>query len=91
MISILEKKIVFRYLKTKKKDGFVNIISAFSFLGISLGVAVLIIVMSVMNGFRTELVNKIIGFNAHVIIQPKYDKINKENFKTKNLKLFRKI
>ena len=87
MISILEKKIVFRYLKTKKKDGFVNIISAFSFLGISLGVAVLIIVMSVMNGFRTELVNKIIGFNAHVIIQPQYDKINKENFKNEKLKI----
>ena len=87
MISILEKKIVFRYLKTKKKDGFVNIISAFSFLGISLGVAVLIIVMSVMNGFRSELINKIIGFNAHVIIQPQFNKIDKENFKNKKLKI----
>ena len=87
MISILEKKIVFRYLKTKKKDGFVNIISAFSFLGISLGVAVLIIVMSVMNGFRSELINKIIGFNAHVIIQPQFDKIDKENFKNEKLKI----
>ena len=87
MISILEKKIVFRYLKTKKKDGFVNIISVFSFLGISLGVAVLIIVMSVMNGFRSELINKIIGFNAHVIIQPQFDKIDKENFKNKKLKI----
>ena len=87
MISVLEKKIVFRYLKTKKKDGFVNIISAFSFLGISLGVAVLIIVMSVMNGFRSELINKIIGFNAHVIIQPQFDKIDKENFKNKKLKI----
>ena len=87
MISILEKKIVFRYLKTKKKDGFVNIISVFSFLGISLGVAVLIIVMSVMNGFRSELINKIIGFNAHVIIQPQFNKIDKENFKNKKLKI----
>ena len=69
MISQLEKKIAFRYLKTKKKDGFLNIISVFSFIGISLGVAVLIIVMSVMNGFRSELVNKIVGFNSHVIIQ----------------------
>ncbi len=69
MISHLEKKIAFRYLKTRKKDGFLNIISIFSFIGISLGVAVLIIVMSVMNGFRTELVNKIVGFNSHVIIQ----------------------
>ena len=69
MISQLEKKIAFRYLKTRKKDGFLNVISVFSFIGISLGVAVLIIVMSVMNGFRSELVNKIVGFNSHVIIQ----------------------
>ncbi len=69
MISKLEKKIAFRYLKTRKKDGFLNVISTFSFIGISLGVAVLIIVMSVMNGFRSELVNKIIGFNSHIIIQ----------------------
>ena len=70
MISQLEKKITFRYLNPKKKEGFLNIISTFSFIGISLGVAVLIIVMSVMNGFRTELVNKILGFNAHIIVQP---------------------
>ena len=69
MISKLEKKIAFRYLKTRKKDGFLNVISIFSFIGISLGVAVLIIVMSVMNGFRSELVNKIIGFNSHIVIQ----------------------
>ena len=69
MISKLEKKIAFRYLKTRKKDGFLNVISTFSFIGISLGVAVLIIVMSVMNGFRSELVNKIVGFNSHVVIQ----------------------
>ena len=69
LISQLERQIVFRYLKTKKKDGFLNIISIFSFIGISLGVAVLIIVMSVMNGFRTELVDKIVGFNSHIIIQ----------------------
>ena len=69
MISELEKQIAFRYLKTKKKDGFLNVISIFSFIGISLGVAVLIIVMSVMNGFRAELVNKIVGFNSHIIIQ----------------------
>ena len=73
MISTLEKEITFRYLKTRKKDGFLNIISIFSFIGISLGVAVLIIVMSVMNGFRTELINKIVGFNAHVTIKP-YEK-----------------
>ena len=73
MISELEKKITLRYLRTKKKEGFINIISAFSFAGISLGVAVLIIVMSVMNGFRTELINKIVGFNAHITVKP-YEK-----------------
>ena len=69
MISQLEKEVTLRFLKTRKNDGFLNIISIFSFIGISLGVAVLIIVMSVMNGFRTELINKIVGFNSHVIIQ----------------------
>ena len=73
MISTLEKEITFRFLKARKKDGFLNIISIFSFIGISLGVAVLIIVMSVMNGFRTELINKIVGFNSHATIKP-YDK-----------------
>lgn len=76
MISQLEKEITFRYLKTRKKDGFLNIISIFSFIGISLGVAVLIIVMSVMNGFRTELINKIVGFNAHVTVKPYGNSIN---------------
>ena len=87
MISTLEKEITFRYLKTRKKDGFLNIISIFSFIGISLGVAVLIIVMSVMNGFRSELINKIVGFNAHVTVEP-YETlidIKKLNNKTLNL------
>ena len=70
MISQLEKEITFRFLKTRKRDGFLNIISIFSFIGISLGVAVLIIVMSVMNGFRTELIDKIVGFNAHAVVKP---------------------
>ena len=87
MISKLEKEIAFRYLKTRKKDGFLNIISIFSFIGISLGVAVLIIVMSVMNGFRTELINKIVGFNAHVTIKPYDVSINSEKLKNNNLKL----
>ena len=69
MISNLEKEITFRYLKTRKKDGFLNIITIFSFIGISLGVAVLIIVMSVMNGFRSDLIKKINGFNSHATIQ----------------------
>ncbi len=69
MISQLEREVTFRFLRTRKNDGFLNIISIFSFIGISLGVAVLIIVMSVMNGFRTELITKIVGFNAHAVVQ----------------------
>ena len=80
MISTLEKEITFRFLKAKKKDGFLNVISIFSFIGIGLGVAVLIIVMSVMNGFRTELVNKIVGFNPHVTVKPYSEKTNLAKF-----------
>jgi len=90
LISALEKEIAFRYLKTRKKDGFLNIISIFSFIGISLGVAVLIIVMSVMNGFRTELINKIVGFNAHVTVKPYEKSINLEKLNDKNLKVISK-
>ena len=75
MISTLEKEVTFRFLKARKKDGFLNVISIFSFIGISLGVAVLIIVMSVMNGFRTELIDKIIGFNSHITVKPYENKI----------------
>ena len=90
MISTLEKTITFRYLKPKKKDGFLNIISIFSFIGISLGVSVLIIVMSVMNGFRTELVNKILGFNPHVIIKPYSHSITSSKISQIKLKNFSK-
>jgi len=86
LISTLEKEITFRYLKTRKKDGFLNIISIFSFIGISLGVAVLIIVMSVMNGFRTELINKIVGFNAHVTVKPYENSITAEQLNHNSLK-----
>jgi lipoprotein-releasing system permease protein len=79
LISTLEKEITFRFLKARKKDGFLNVISIFSFIGISLGVAVLIIVMSVLNGFRTELINKIVGFNAHITIKPYEKKIDIKN------------
>ena len=85
MISQLEKEITLRYLKTRKKDGFLNVISIFSFVGISLGVAVLIIVMSVMNGFRTELVERIVGFNAHVTIKPYEKAIDDSLFTNKDL------
>ena len=89
MISQLEKKITLRYLKPKKKGGFLNVISIFSFIGISLGVAVLIIVMSVMNGFRSELINKIVGFNAHVTVQP-YTSVDNTKLDTPILKTITK-
>ena len=85
MISTLEKEITFRFLKARKKDGFVNVISIFSFIGIGLGVAVLIIVMSVMNGFRSELIDKIVGFNAHITVSPYENKIEVEKLKHQNL------
>ena len=85
MISKIERTIAFRYLKPKKKEGFLKIISIFSFTGIALGVAILIIVMSVMNGFRTELINKILGFNPHIIVKPYDKKINKEDINNLNV------
>lgn len=90
MISTLEKEVTFRFLKARKKDGFLNVISIFSFIGISLGVAVLIIVMSVMNGFRTELVNKIVGFNSHITVQPYERAIEIKKIKNSSLKLISK-
>ena len=88
MFSKVERLISSRNLRPKKKEGFLKIISIFSFLGIMLGVAILIIVMSVMNGFKTELTNKIIGLNPHIVIQPngfnideKYISKIKNNFK----------
>ena len=83
MISTLEKEITLRFLKARKKDGFLNVISIFSFIGISLGVAVLIIVMSVMNGFRTELINKIVGFNSHVTVKPYSNSIDEDKINNK--------
>ncbi|MDC3125893.1 lipoprotein-releasing ABC transporter permease subunit [Candidatus Pelagibacter sp.] len=88
MISNLEKEITLRFLKARKNDGFLNVISIFSFIGISLGVAVLIIVMSVMNGFRTELINKIVGFNPHLTIKSYDQLIDKNKLESNNLKLF---
>jgi lipoprotein-releasing system permease protein len=59
-----------RYLRARRKEGFISVIAGFSFLGIMLGVATLIIVMAVMNGFRQELLEKILGLNGHLLIQP---------------------
>ena len=78
MFSTIEKLITVRNLRPKKKEGFLKVISIFSFLGIMLGVAILIIVMSVMNGFREELTQKILGFNSHISIKPYDVKINND-------------
>ena len=78
MFTTIEKLISSRNLRPKKKEGFLKIISIFSFLGIMLGVATLIIVMSVMNGFRTELTEKILGFNSHITIKPYSRNISEE-------------
>ena len=59
-----------RYLRSRRKEGFISVIAGFSFLGIMLGVATLIIVMAVMNGFRKELLDKILGLNGHLLVQP---------------------
>jgi lipoprotein-releasing system permease protein len=59
-----------RYLRARRREGFISVIAGFSFLGIMLGVATLIIVMAVMNGFRKELLDKILGLNGHILVQP---------------------
>ena len=84
MISKIENILAFRYLKPKKKEGFLKVISIFSFTGISLGVAILIIVMSVMNGFRSELIDKILGFNPHIIVKPYNKEIDNKKVKKLN-------
>ena len=76
MFSKLEFAIAFRYLKSKRKEGFISITAIFSLVGITIGVATLIIVMSVMNGFRYELVNRILGINSHLTIQKPESAIN---------------
>ena len=81
MCTTVEKLIALRNLRPKKKEGFLKVISMFSFIGIMLGVAILIIVMSVMNGFRTDLTNKILGFNPHLIIKPYNEKKISNSFK----------
>ena len=88
MFTKVERLISSRNLRPKRKEGFLKIISIFSFVGIMLGVAILIIVMSVMNGFKTDLTNKILGLNPHIVVEPNNFIINndyvtkiKENFK----------
>jgi lipoprotein-releasing system permease protein len=69
MFSLLERMIAYRYLRSPRQEGFISVIAGFSFVGIALGVATLIIVMSVMNGFRQELLGRIVGMNGHITLQ----------------------
>lgn len=94
MFSPFERMVAFRYLRPRRQEGFVSVITIFSLLGIMLGVATLIIVMSVMNGFRAELLGRILGLNGHISVYsrspdglPDYDQIEKKIAKTGNIKL----
>ena len=68
MFSPAERMVAFRYLRPRRSEGFISLIAAFAFLGITIGVATLIVVMSVMNGFRAELLSRVLGFNSHVVV-----------------------
>lgn len=68
--SGFERMVAWRYLRSRRKEAYISVIAGFSFIGIMLGVATLIIVMAVMNGFRTELISRILGINGHMIVQP---------------------
>ena len=68
IFNSFERMVAMRYLRARRQEGFVSVIAVFSLLGIALGVATLIVVMSVMNGFHVELLNKILGFNAHLTL-----------------------
>ncbi len=91
--SSFEWTIAWRYLRSRRRDGFISVIAGFSFLGIMLGVATLIVVMAVMNGFRQELMSKILGVNGHAFIQPygdaltDYDAIAKRVSAAKGVKI----
>ena len=90
MFTKAERLISIRNLRPKKKEGFLKIISIFSFLGIMLGVMVLIIVMSVMNGFKTDLTKKLLGLNPHIVIQPNSFEID-NNFVSRLKKDFKNV
>jgi len=68
--TAFEWMLALRYLRPRRKEAFISVIAVFSFLGIMLGVATLVVVMAVMNGFRAELLDKILGINGHLIVQP---------------------
>ena len=71
IFSETERTVAVRYIKSRRVEGFISISAWFSLIGITLGVATLIVVMSVMNGFRTELVDRILGINGHLIVYKK--------------------
>src|SRR5258708_9596866 len=82
VFSAFERMVAMRYLRARRQEGFISVIAGFSLLGIALGVATLIIVMSVMNGFRAELLGRILGLNGHITLYaraaaqiPDYDAI----------------
>ena len=94
MFSPFERMVAFRYLRPRRQEGFVSVIAIFSLLGIMLGVATLIIVMSVMNGFRAELLSRILGLNGHISVYaqgpdglPDYAEIEKKIRETGNVML----
>src|SRR5690606_30637514 len=68
--SHFERLVAWRYLRSRRKEAVVSVIASISFLGIMLGVATLIVVMAVMNGFRAELLTRILGVNGHIVVQP---------------------
>ncbi|AUG53050.1 lipoprotein-releasing ABC transporter permease subunit [Thalassospira marina] len=98
MFSPFERMVAFRYLRPRRQEGFVSVIAIFSLLGIMLGVATLIIVMSVMNGFRAELLSRILGLNGHISVYaqspdglPNYAEIEKKIVETGNVTLVNPI
>ena len=68
MCTKLERMIALRYLRSRRSEGFISVIAGFSFIGIALGVATLIVVMAVMNGFRAKITEKILGLSGHIYI-----------------------
>jgi lipoprotein-releasing system permease protein len=90
--TAFEWMLALRYLRPRRKEAFISVIAGFSFLGIMLGVATLVVVMAVMNGFRAELLDKILGINGHIIVQPiesdltDYDEVSKRIAKVPGVK-----
>jgi lipoprotein-releasing system permease protein len=86
IFSAFERLVAFRYLRARREEGFVSVIAGFSLLGIALGVATLIIVMSVMNGFRAELLGRILGIQSHITVSSLQGAITNYDELTERLK-----